>query len=98
MSDMRSLTRIGLLAAAASLPLLLVLAVSGGGDGSGSARAGEPTSTQQFLTAVTEDVDSYWTKVFDESGLPEPRVRYMWIPPGRTAASACGATDPRCSE
>ena len=45
---------------------------------------------EQFLTAVTKDVDSYWTNVFKDSGLLEPRVSYMWIPAGQTAASACG--------
>jgi hypothetical protein len=45
---------------------------------------------EQFLTAVTEDVDAYWTKVFEASGLDEPRVTYNWIPAGRTAPSACG--------
>ena len=45
---------------------------------------------EQFLTAVTKDVDAYWTKVFKDSGLPEPKVSYTWIPAGQTAASACG--------
>jgi predicted metalloprotease len=44
----------------------------------------------QFLTAVTKDVDAYWTQVFKDSGLPEPRVSYDWIPAGQRAASACG--------
>ena len=52
----------------------------------GSASAAEPQSMDQFLTAVTEDVDSYWTKVFEDSGLQEPRVSYLWIPAGQTAA------------
>ena len=48
---------------------------------------------EQFLTAVTKDVDAYWTKTFKASGLPEPRVGYKWIPAGQTAASACGDAD-----
>jgi predicted metalloprotease len=56
----------------------------------GSADGTQPQNMDQFLTAVTEDVDRYWTNVFSDSGLPEPRVRYMWIPAGQTAASACG--------
>jgi predicted metalloprotease len=56
----------------------------------GSTDGAQPQSMEQFLTAVTKDVDSYWTKVFRESGLPEPKVSYMWIPAGQTAASACG--------
>jgi predicted metalloprotease len=50
----------------------------------------EPENVGQFLTAVTKDVDAYWTKVFKDSGLPEPKVNYQWIPAGQTVASACG--------
>ena len=53
----------------------------------------QPQTMEQFLTAVTEDVDGYWTKVFDASGLQEPRVTYSWIPAGQTAPSACGDGD-----
>ena len=56
----------------------------------GSEDGRQPENMDQFLTAVTKDVDTYWTKVFKDSGLPEPRVSYMWIPAGQTAASACG--------
>ena len=56
----------------------------------GSQDGTQPENMEQFLTAVTKDVDSYWTRVFKDSGLPEPRVSYMWIPAGQTAASACG--------
>src|SRR3954471_13922903 len=33
----------------------------------------EPQTIEEFLTAVTKDVDTYWTKVFKDNGLPEPR-------------------------
>jgi uncharacterized protein len=56
----------------------------------GSKDGAQPANMEQFLTAVTKDVDRYWMKVFEESGLPEPRVSYMWIPAGQTGASACG--------
>ena len=59
----------------------------------GSEDDAEPQSVEQFLTAVTTDVDAYWTKVFEASGLEEPRVSYNWIPAGQTAASACGGED-----
>jgi predicted metalloprotease len=85
---MKSIARIALVAGFASV-LLLVVAGRTGHD-SGSATATQPTSMGRFLTAVTKDVDGYWTKVFEDSGLPAPSVRYMWIPPGQTAASACG--------
>ena len=48
---------------------------------------------EQFLTAVTTDVDEYWMKAFADAELPEPRVSYSWIPEGQTAASACGDED-----
>src|SRR3954451_20213259 len=55
---------------------------------------GQPPSTmEEFLTAVTKDVDDYWTGVFKQNGLKEPRVTYAWIPAGQTAASACGDDD-----
>jgi predicted metalloprotease len=56
----------------------------------GAEDGGQPKNMEQYLTAVTKDVDRYWTKEFKDSGLPEPRVSYRWIPAGQTAASACG--------
>jgi uncharacterized protein len=56
----------------------------------GSKDGTQPQNMADFLTAVTKDVDGYWTKVFQASGLPEPRVSYDWIPAGQRAASACG--------
>ena len=58
--------------------------ITGTGDGT------QPQTMEEFLTAVTTDVDAYWTTVFEASGLAEPRVSYAWIPAGQTAASACG--------
>jgi predicted metalloprotease len=51
----------------------------------------QPQTMEELLTTVTQDVDAYWTRVFADSGLPEPRVSYDWIPAGQAAASACGA-------
>jgi predicted metalloprotease len=56
----------------------------------GSKDGTQPENMEQFLTAVTKDVDAYWTNVFKDSGLPEPRVSYDWIPAGQAAASVCG--------
>jgi uncharacterized protein len=56
----------------------------------GSNDTPQPQDMESFLTAVTKDVDTYWTKVFKDSDLPEPRVTYSWIPAGQSAASACG--------
>jgi predicted metalloprotease len=52
-------------------------------------RTGSQT-IDQFLTSVLEDVDGYWTKTLRASDLPEPRVSYVWIPPGRAVESDCG--------
>jgi predicted metalloprotease len=57
--------------------------------GAGDGDSAEPKTMDEFLTAVTEDVDRYWTGVFADSDLPEPRVRYSWIPAGQSVASAC---------
>src|SRR3954453_9735901 len=89
---MRSLTRPALIGGAA----LLLLALVAASQHLGSAQAyDQPSGSRaenmdQFLTGVTKDVDTYWTKVFKDSGLPEPRVGYDWIPAGQTAASVCG--------
>jgi uncharacterized protein len=42
-----------------------------------------------FLTEVLRNVDGYWTRTLAASGLPEPRVRYTWVPPGQRAGTAC---------
>src|SRR3954470_14924016 len=88
----RSIRR-GALAGAA----LALLAIGGAVWHSGAAKAyeqrssdGQPQTMDEFLTAVTKDVDGYWNKVFQDSGQPEPRVSYDWIPAGQTAASVCG--------
>src|ERR671932_601985 len=90
---MHRLIRRGALAGAA----LALLALAGTVWQSASASAyqerssdGQPQTMDQFLTAVTKDVDGYWTKVFQDAGLPEPRVSYDWIPAGQTAQSVCG--------
>lgn len=99
---MRSPIRRGLFAGAALLALALVASQHLGSAQAydqptgaqglvlGSADDAQPETVDQFLTAVTKDVDAYWTTVFKDSGLSEPRVRYDWIPAGQTAASACG--------
>ena len=56
----------------------------------GKTDSAQPQTMEQFLTAVTTDVDAYWTKTFKASGLPEPRVSYSWIPAGQMVDGACG--------
>jgi predicted metalloprotease len=75
-----------------TLPLLIaagavLLLVLGGATYKDNA---DPQTMDELLTAVTKDVDAYWTQQFEDAGLPEPRVGYAWIPAGQTAASACG--------
>jgi uncharacterized protein len=56
----------------------------------GGEKSAQPQTMEAFLTAVTKDVDTYWTGVFKDAGRSEPRVSYDWIPAGQTAASVCG--------
>jgi uncharacterized protein len=59
---------------------------------------GRPQEIDAFLTRVLQDVDGYWTRTFEASGIPEPRVRYVWVPPNRFARSDCGeAADDRAA-
>jgi predicted metalloprotease len=44
-----------------------------------------------FLTDVIRSIDAYWTQTLRASGLREPRVGYVWVPPGRVAGTGCGA-------
>ena len=55
--------------------------------GSGSQ---QDMTMDQFLTGVTQDVDAYWTRVFQDAGRSEPRVSYAWIPSGEAISSPCG--------
>ncbi|HYF28004.1 MAG TPA: neutral zinc metallopeptidase [Baekduia sp.] len=48
------------------------------------------TTIDAFLTETLRSVDRYWTQTFAASDLPEPRVRFSWVPPNRVARSACG--------
>jgi predicted metalloprotease len=46
---------------------------------------------EAYLKEVLGSVDRYWTRTLQASDLPEPRVSFLWIPPGRGARSGCGA-------
>jgi predicted metalloprotease len=59
----------------------------------GTQGSAQPQTMDAFLTAVTKDVDAYWTKVFADNNLPEPRVGYRILKPGETGNSACGQVD-----
>src|SRR5215210_3117343 len=64
----------------------------------GETGSAQPQTMEEFLTAVTQDVDAYWTREFKDAGLPEPRVGYSWIPAGATAPSACGDANGRLGD
>ena len=46
---------------------------------------------EDYLTEVLRSVDAYWTRTLRQSGAQEPRVSFLWVPPGRAARSGCGA-------
>jgi uncharacterized protein len=48
-----------------------------------------PSAISRYMTQVLESVDGYWTRTFRASGLEAPRVRYAWIPRGRSALTGC---------
>jgi predicted metalloprotease len=50
----------------------------------------EPTTIDAFMTDLLQDIDRYWTRTFAASDLPEPRVRYVWVPPGSSVLTGCG--------
>jgi uncharacterized protein len=56
-----------------------------------SAGRTEPNQVEAFLTEVITSVDRYWTRTLTEAGRPEPRVAYVWVPPGRVVGTGCGA-------
>jgi uncharacterized protein len=44
----------------------------------------------QFLTAVLQSVDAYWTKTLTANGLRAPSISADWVPPGEQVATSCG--------
>jgi predicted metalloprotease len=49
----------------------------------------EAGAVDEYLTEVLDSVDRYWTRTLKASGLREPRVLYLWVPPGERAATGC---------
>ena len=45
---------------------------------------------EQYLTVRDQGRRRLLDPEFKDSGLPEPRVSYDWIPAGQTSSSACG--------
>lgn len=44
-----------------------------------------------FLTDIITDVDRYWTRTLRAADIAEPRVSYVWVPPGQRHMSGCRA-------
>src|SRR5215218_9162886 len=51
----------------------------------------EANQVEAFLTEVITSVDRYWTRTLGDAGRPEPRVAYVWVPPGRVVGTGCGS-------
>jgi predicted metalloprotease len=51
----------------------------------------EEATVEDYLTEVITSVDRYWTRTLTAAGQPEPRVSYVWVPPGRVAGTGCGS-------
>ena len=52
-------------------------------------RPGTFTTMDDFLTTVLQDIDAYWSAIFEASGLPAPQVIYAWPEAGARLPSAC---------
>lgn len=52
-----------------------------------------PTTMHDYLTAVIQDVDSYWTTVWAQAGYQEPMVTYYFTAPGESYPHECGPTN-----
>ena len=52
---------------------------------------GRGQTIEAFLTDVIGNVDAYWTRTLAENDMPEPRVRYHWVAPGRPVLTGCGS-------
>jgi predicted metalloprotease len=50
----------------------------------------EANQVEAYLTEVITSVDRYWTRTLAEAGRAEPRVAYVWVPPGRVVGTGCG--------
>ncbi len=49
----------------------------------------ETSAIGRYLTEVIGSVDGYWTTTLRASGIEDPRVRYLWVPPGERARTSC---------
>jgi predicted metalloprotease len=50
----------------------------------------QPQEIDEFMEGVLRNIDEYWTRTLQESGLPAPSVRYEFFPPRAVRMSGCG--------
>jgi predicted metalloprotease len=50
----------------------------------------EPETIDRFMQRVLENIDAYWTRTFAAANLPEPRVAFAPVAPGRAQLTSCG--------
>jgi hypothetical protein len=53
--------------------------------------ARRPATIDEYMTAVLDSVDEYWTRTLKASGRRPPTVFYLWIPHGVATGTACGS-------
>ncbi|MCW2957267.1 MAG: hypothetical protein JWP18_70 [Solirubrobacterales bacterium] len=56
-----------------------------------SAGRAAPDEIDAFLTDTLRRIDAYWAQTFKANGLPEPTVRYSWVPVGTRQGTGCGS-------
>jgi predicted metalloprotease len=71
-----------------ALCMFAVLLLLGGAP---AARAAAPAPIAPFLDGVFASVDTYWHQTFAAAGRPAPSVRHVWVAPGATIDTGCGA-------
>jgi predicted metalloprotease len=49
----------------------------------------DASTVAAYMTRVIEEVDAYWTTTLAANDIREPRVSYVWVPPGERTVSGC---------
>jgi predicted metalloprotease len=51
----------------------------------------DPDTVPAYLDEVLADVERYWARTLTASGLDAPQVRHLWVEPGDSVRTRCGA-------